>query len=217
MAALSPRNIYSLVNGYGFADPVTATAVVLGESGGDPRAVNRNSDGSLDRGLWQINSRWHPNVTEAQAFSLDYSTRYALTLSKGGTDFGPWNATKSPNFPTHLRTARAAVNDDVLAVRDREDDAMIGSPAEQVTDAAGRVYDAAISPIIDPIKGVASLAAKALGVLTSADFWKRAGLVVLGVAVLILGAVVLFGRDALKLTPAGAAAGAASAAATEVV
>lgn len=31
-------------------------AIALAESGGDPNATHRNSDGTVDRGLWQINS-----------------------------------------------------------------------------------------------------------------------------------------------------------------
>ena len=34
----------------------TAVAVAYAESDGDPRAVNRNRNGSRDSGLWQINS-----------------------------------------------------------------------------------------------------------------------------------------------------------------
>ena len=34
----------------------TAVAVAYAESDGDPRAVNRNRNGSKDSGLWQINS-----------------------------------------------------------------------------------------------------------------------------------------------------------------
>ena len=34
----------------------TMAAIVLAESGGDPSAVNRDANGTVDRGLWQINS-----------------------------------------------------------------------------------------------------------------------------------------------------------------
>lgn len=33
-----------------------AASIALAESGGDPNAINHNSNGSIDRGLWQINS-----------------------------------------------------------------------------------------------------------------------------------------------------------------
>lgn len=213
MATLTAEQVYSIVATRGFADPVRATAVVLGESGGNSQAVNRNSDGSIDRGLWQINSRWHPDVSEAAAFSIQQSTDYAFTLSKSGTDFAPWAATRSPNFAGNLERAKAAANDDELLVRDR-DGARV-SATDQLGQAAGAVTDA-VAPGLAAAGDALELAGKALSVLTSGDFWRRAGLVVLGVAVLILGAVALFGRDIAKLTPAGAAVGAATAAGTEV-
>lgn len=71
-------------------DPQTAAAVALAESGGDPAAVGRNQDGSRDRGLWQINSRWHPEVSDACAFDPGCNARAAFAISDGWTDFSPW-------------------------------------------------------------------------------------------------------------------------------
>lgn len=190
---LTPEQIYSLTNTYGFADPVMATAIVLGESGGDYKVISRkNSDGSVDRGLWQINNLAHPSVSDSDALSIDKSTRYALELSKGGTDWSHWNARLAPTFPTHLATARAAINDDELLARDASDARQSG--ADQVRDIAGKAADA-VGAVVSPFASLADAAGKVLSVITSGDFWRRAGLVVLGAAVIIVGAVLLFGRD----------------------
>lgn len=42
--------------GFSRSELHTAVAVAYAESGGDPSAVNRNRNGSVDSGLWQINS-----------------------------------------------------------------------------------------------------------------------------------------------------------------
>ena len=71
-------------------DIATAVAVALAESGGDPAARNVNSDGSVDRGLWQINSHWHPEVTDGCAFDAACNAHAAYVISNGWTDFSPW-------------------------------------------------------------------------------------------------------------------------------
>src|SRR5215469_18063594 len=66
---VTPDQILALAQGAGSGgDPVTATAVALAESGGNPAALGQNPDGSRDRGLWQVNDRAHPDVADACAF-----------------------------------------------------------------------------------------------------------------------------------------------------
>jgi hypothetical protein len=60
-------------------DPVLAVAIVERESQFNPRARHINFDGSVDRGLWQINSRWHPGL-------MDGSTFLALCLLRARYD-----------------------------------------------------------------------------------------------------------------------------------
>jgi len=55
-----------------FVDPVLRVATVEAESQFNPRAVNVNRDGSTDWGLWQLNSRWHPQFRDAQVMHVEY-------------------------------------------------------------------------------------------------------------------------------------------------
>lgn len=213
MAKLSPGELVALVRRHKFPDPATAVAVILGESGGDPRATNREP-GNIDRGLWQISSRWHPDVSDSDAYDAERSTAHAFRISSGGTDFNAWHATRSANFAGHLRTAQEAVDaagDDgghwsgTDGNRAGGGSVGVGGIGRDVFgggdtgiepgDAGGAISDVVTAPL-DALRAVGPLAGKVLGVLASADFWKRAGFVLAGVALLVLAVVALFGRDA---------------------
>jgi len=56
-------------------DSDLAVRVAQCESGLDSQAVNKNSDGSLDRGLFQWNNKWHPEITDEIAFDVEKSTK----------------------------------------------------------------------------------------------------------------------------------------------
>lgn len=63
-----------------------AAAIALAESGGNPNSVGHNTNGSLDRGLWQINT-----VHGAQS-TLDpmANARAAVSISNNGRNWNPW-------------------------------------------------------------------------------------------------------------------------------
>lgn len=63
-----------------------AAAVALAESGGNPNATNKNRNGSIDRGLWQINSV-HGSQSTYNALA---NARGAVAISNGGTNWKPW-------------------------------------------------------------------------------------------------------------------------------
>lgn len=71
-----------------FAD--MAAAVAMAESGGRDDAVNTsNNDGSIDRGLWQINSVHGKQST----FDPIGNARAAVGISSGGSNWRPWCVT----------------------------------------------------------------------------------------------------------------------------
>lgn len=209
MARMSPVELAELVTEYGFADRVTAVAVILGESGGDPSATNREP-GNVDRGLWQISSKWHPNVSDAEAYDVQASTAYALQLSSGGSDFNPWHATRASQFASHRRTAEQAVAEHdqgdgdggqpwwkkvpIPNVPGMPNPGAIGAGAGAIGDAADKV-GGAVTGAVSGVGDVLGYAGKALSVLTSADFWKRAAWALAGLALVVLGVWAIFGRD----------------------
>lgn len=74
-----------------FGDRAAVALCVAGaESGWRPDAVNVNDDGSRDRGVFQINSRWHPDIPEREAFNPHANALHAHRLSEGGADWSAW-------------------------------------------------------------------------------------------------------------------------------
>ena len=82
---------------------VTGFAVSLGENTSrNLRAVGTNPDGSRDRGPWQINDRWHPEVSDACAFDLACSTGEAYRLSSQGSSWSAWSAYTNGRYKQFL-------------------------------------------------------------------------------------------------------------------
>src|SRR3712207_6747725 len=94
---------------------VTAVAVGMGESSCRPDAYLSNGptkgcpNGSVDRGLWQINSCWHPSVSKSCAYDAQCNANAAYRISSGGTNWKPWVAYTSGRYEDYLDDARAAV------------------------------------------------------------------------------------------------------------
>lgn len=75
-----------------------AAAVALAESGGNPLATGHNTDGSVDRGLWQINSIHGAKST----YDIDANARSAVSISSNGTNWNPWTVFKSGAYRKYL-------------------------------------------------------------------------------------------------------------------
>ncbi len=87
----------------------TAVAVAKAESGFRPQITNTigNARG-IDRGLFQINSYWHPEVSVACAFSASCNTRAAVRISKVATRWTEWWTWKNGKHIQFMTSARAA-------------------------------------------------------------------------------------------------------------
>jgi hypothetical protein len=94
-------------SGYGWQ---VSVAVALAESSGWTRAVLINTDCRRDRGLWQINSYWHSEVSDAVAFDPVPAARAAFTISSGGGNWSPWVTYNNGAYWQYMARAQAAVN-----------------------------------------------------------------------------------------------------------
>lgn len=93
---------------------VVAIAVAAAESGYRDEAVGTNPPtagcpaGSRDRGRWQINDCYHPEVTDACAADVDCAAVAAYRISSGGAVWTPWTTFREGRHLPHEPTARAA-------------------------------------------------------------------------------------------------------------
>ena len=90
-----------------------ATAIAKAESGFRPWITNTagNAHG-IDRGLWQINSYWHPEVSASCALSASCNARAAMRISKKATvwrEWWTWKNNKHLPFMNSSRQAQASV------------------------------------------------------------------------------------------------------------
>ena len=71
----------------GFEETENLIGIANCESSLNPMAINVNSDGSLDLGLFQINEKWHGSDRECY-FDLECATRKAIEIQRKSG----WNA-----------------------------------------------------------------------------------------------------------------------------
>lgn len=180
MAKLTAQQIAGYAKAAGFPDNelATATAVALAESGGETTATNRNTNGSIDYGLWQINTVHGSLLSQGDKFNPADNAKMAYTVWNGaGRKWSPWSAYNNQRYRTFLPTASLAA-------------------------AAPTAVSASVD-IPNPTPGGAAMAAAGgtadilslLSGLTSGGLWTRLGAFLLG------GILILF--SLWKLTGAG--------------
>jgi hypothetical protein len=99
MTQLTDAQVATVARRAGFTGErlIDAITVCLAESGGRTDVVNTagNHPPSRDRGLWQINDHYHPEVTDRQAFDPDGNAHAAYRISEGGRSWSQWSTWQS--------------------------------------------------------------------------------------------------------------------------
>lgn len=116
VANLTPAQIYSYAVGAGFtpAQAVTATAVAMAESGGNPAAtaiVSNPAPGNLPEtsyGLFQINTLGNPQYANADLTdpATNAAAAYAI-FTAAGSSWNPWGAYTNGSYAQYLSAAQA--------------------------------------------------------------------------------------------------------------
>jgi hypothetical protein len=89
---------------------VTSVAIAKAESGWRTGIVSpRNSNGTYDRGMWQINDV-HRLDHAKLVKDVDYNARAMRSISKGGKSWSPWSTFKNGAYRQYMDEARRAVN-----------------------------------------------------------------------------------------------------------
>jgi len=74
-------------------------AIALAESRGDPNAKHTNRDGSVDQGLWQINSS---NYSGSDIYDPNVNARWAIKLAEHGRGLRNWTTYVSGAYKRYL-------------------------------------------------------------------------------------------------------------------
>jgi murein DD-endopeptidase MepM/ murein hydrolase activator NlpD len=85
-------------------------AIAQAESGLNTAARGVNSDGSIDRGIVQINSKWHAEYSDACAYEPSCAMRAAYQISNKGTNFTPWSTYTSGAYKQFLSGGTSAAS-----------------------------------------------------------------------------------------------------------
>lgn len=117
MAQLSDIAIagYARSAGFNGTGLTMAIAVALAESGGDPNAQGQNRNGqgvvtSVDRGLWQINSVYHPEVSDQCAYNPGCAAGAAFNISQRGLNWRPWSTFINGSYKQYMSRASVAAS-----------------------------------------------------------------------------------------------------------
>lgn len=109
---IQPRELAAMFYEAGWQDAETLTvavAVCLAESQGYQYAINQNSNGTYDRGIWQLNSI-HTAWTDAVAYDPVRATAAAFSLYVNrGSSFEDWAAYNSGVYLRDSYLGRAVV------------------------------------------------------------------------------------------------------------
>lgn len=82
-------------------EPELGIAVATAESGLNPKSVNKNTNGSVDNGLFQWNNRVFPSITETQAFDPATATKLFCDAVNAGHLHAYWYLSE-PNWKKDL-------------------------------------------------------------------------------------------------------------------
>ena len=112
MAKLDPAEVVRICRLAGFGSNqkiATALSICWAESNLHDDAVHINTDGSKDKGIAQINDKWHSEVSEACAFDPLCALREMYRISAQGTAWSPWSTYKNYSYEKHLTAAWLAI------------------------------------------------------------------------------------------------------------
>jgi hypothetical protein len=118
LTTLSPSDIAAVAQSAGFSgsDLITAVAVALAESGGNPNAYNAETaagapQGLGSYGLWQIYLNAHPEFAGDNLYdpAANANAAYSIYSASGGS-FRAWSTFKNGAYQAFLDSAQSGVN-----------------------------------------------------------------------------------------------------------
>lgn len=176
----------------GFKGPelVAAVAVSFAENAShDPGAIHHNSNGTIDVGLWQINSVHGYSTADMQIPQKNAQAAYAISHS--GNDWSPWatwNSGKASAQP-NVKDAEIAVSNAGYST---------GNWATWVDQHVPGVHQAA--DVAQGAFGWTHYVGQFFSNVTSGAFWRRIGIGFAGVLLVLFALYVAFHKSAASAT-----------------
>lgn len=216
MAKLNEFQIagYAAAAGFPPNEIATATAVALAESGGNTEAQNRNTNGSYDYGLFQINTVHGGLLSQGDKFNPLDNAKMALTVWRGaGNKWTPWTVYKSGTYRAQLLkgTAGAAKPAAIGAVTAESYKPPLVTPeGEPLTDAEGNVPIPTVPGVevvgetLQTLKDLNTGINTFMSTLLGGGFWLRVAAFIAGALLLGISLLKLSGTD--KVVSAGVSA-----------
>lgn len=96
---------YAINAGFPASSIQIATAIALAESSGNTQATNYDTNGTVDLGLWQINSIHGYDSTKL--LQPAYNAQAAYDISSGGVNWNPWSTYTNGRYLSFMATALA--------------------------------------------------------------------------------------------------------------
>jgi len=183
---LSREEVTRLANSalHGGSAVLIAVAIAQAESGFDADAVNTNSNGTTDTGLWQINSVH--GYSQASLRDPSKNAAAMAKISKNGTDWTPWTTYNNGAYKQFL--GNAASGSDTVTGAASTGDLVSGGIKVPGLSAIGDVFNK----------------------IFNADLWKRIGVGYLGAILIMFGIYIIVSNTRVGKEAIGAAVGAAS-------
>lgn len=182
---------YAQAAGFPPAEIVTATAVALAESGGETTATNKNTNGSIDYGLWQINTVHGSLLTQGDKFNPLDNARMAYTVwDRAGKKWTPWTVYKTGAYLGQKGAATiGAANPSVPEA------GTAGADPNIVT--AGTEVAASPLSVLGPLGTALGSIVETFNRLTSGGLWLRIGAFMVGSLLIVFSLLRLSGADQL--------------------
>lgn len=193
MAKLTPQQIAGAAKAAGFpADQIaTAVAVALAESAGETTATNKNTNGSVDYGLWQINTVHGSLLNQGDKFNPVDNAKMAFTVWNGAKgSWSPWSAYKNQRYRTFIPQGTLGA-----AAPTPPDGGSGTNTAVVASDAPTAAGAPTSSGVLDLLSG-----------LVSGGLWTRLGAFVLGSVLILFSLWKLTGAGNIVVTAAKTAA-----------
>lgn len=115
----------------GLPQMVVAVSIAMAESSCNPGAEFVNTNGCVDRGLWQIDNCAWPNVSNSCAFQIQCNADAAYSISADGTDWNPWSTFQSGVWRNYISNAEAAVTGFAVQLKSQGDSTCLDADSAQ--------------------------------------------------------------------------------------